>query len=44
MPADVLAALHTVPDDTAQRAWYQGAKDSLDIAWDMHLLWTTDVF
>ncbi|MDX3130668.1 hypothetical protein PV367_12900 [Streptomyces europaeiscabiei] len=44
MPADVLAALHTVPDDTAQRAWYQGAKESLDIAWDMHLLWTTDVF
>ncbi|MCX5308501.1 hypothetical protein OG304_34525 [Streptomyces sp. NBC_00160] len=44
MPADVLAALHTVPDDTAQRAWYQGAKESLDIAWDMHVLWTTDVF
>ncbi|MFI1510582.1 hypothetical protein [Streptomyces sp. NPDC020597] len=44
MPADVLAALHTVPDDTARRAWYQGAEESLDSAWDMHLLWTTDVF
>ncbi|RPF30224.1 hypothetical protein EDD96_6818 [Streptomyces sp. Ag109_G2-6] len=44
MPADVLAALHTVPEDAAQRAWYQGAKEALDIAWDMHLLWTTDVF
>ncbi|MDX3731913.1 hypothetical protein [Streptomyces caniscabiei] len=44
MPADVLAALHTVADDTAQRAWYQGAKESLDMAWDMYLLWTTDVF
>ncbi|MEU5278110.1 hypothetical protein AB0G87_17020 [Streptomyces asoensis] len=44
MPADVLAALRTVPEDTAQRAWYQGAKRSLDIAWDMHHMWTTDVF
>ncbi|WP_329201893.1 MULTISPECIES: hypothetical protein [unclassified Streptomyces] len=44
MPADVLAALHTVPDDTAQLAWHQGAEEALDIAWDMHHLWTTDVF
>ncbi|MEW1635439.1 hypothetical protein AB0469_15340 [Streptomyces sp. NPDC093801] len=44
MPADVLAALHTVPDDTAQRAWYEGAKEALDIARDRELLWTTDVF
>ncbi|MEU8437180.1 hypothetical protein AB0F18_30635 [Streptomyces sp. NPDC029216] len=44
VPADVLAALHTVPDDTAQLAWHQGAKESLNIAWDMHRLWTTDVF
>ncbi|MFD3872108.1 hypothetical protein [Streptomyces sp. NPDC058623] len=44
MPADVLAALHTVPDDTAQLAWHQGAEEALNIAWDMHHLWTTDVF
>ncbi|MET9324875.1 hypothetical protein ABZX75_32725 [Streptomyces sp. NPDC003038] len=44
MPADVLTALHTVPDDTAQRAWHQGAMEALDIAAEMYVLWTTDVF
>ncbi|MFJ3842128.1 hypothetical protein ACWGHM_42660 [Streptomyces sp. NPDC054904] len=44
MQADVLTALRAVPDDTAQRAWHQGVKEALDIAEEMYVLWTTDVF
>lgn len=44
LPPDVRAALASVPEDVAQRAWQSGFTDALDWASFIHLTWSTDTF
>ncbi|MGW2016753.1 hypothetical protein [Streptomyces sp. NPDC001927] len=44
LPPEVRAALASVPEDVAQRAWQDGVREALDWASFTYLSWSTDTF